>query len=294
MLLSPRRMTVSKSLLRPPLLSSSCLLQSSVCQFSLFTGPNHSKRAKSDPATTTDNEATQVKAKNSTIKTTKHGRWSLDEDESLLRGLLKFEGSGVLQDGIIGKEFWNNIVVNGRRTESKRERWGSVLKPLLVRELAGTRGGFIGDRLVDQMIKEKTNIQSRISWRVFTVKPQFTGFTSINLSTVFHAIKQNTAEKYGLDRLSGVTLVDIKRYLETREPGSPALDHHEKEQQLRVDLAYKIGLLKPGASLMTLKKESGDNLRCEHCRMTFRSERNLEKHYKSCKIRNNKSKRPKV
>jgi len=286
--LSPRRMTVTKFLLRPPLLSPSCLLQSSVCQFSLFTGPNHSKRAIS-----TDYEATQVKAQNSTLKTTKQGKWSLEEDESLLRGLLKFEGSGVLQDGNIGKEFWNNIVVEGRPTVSKKNRWGRHLKPLLVRELAGTRGGFIGDRLVDQMIKEKTNIQSNISWRPFTVKPHFIGFTSTNLSIVFHTLKQNTAEKYGLDRMTEVTLVDIKRYLDTRERNSPALDYHEKERQLRVDLAYKIGLLKPGASLMTLKRESGDNVRCEHCRMTFRSEKNLGKHFKTCKIRNNNSKRPK-
>lgn len=291
MLLSPRRMTVSKSLPLPPRprLSSSCFLQYTMCQFSLFTGPNHSKRAKPDPANTTE-----YGAKISIVKTSKQGRWSLNEDESLLRGLLKFEGSGVLQDGKIGKEFWNNVVVEGRGTQSKKNRWGCVLKPLLVRELAGTRGGFIGDRLVDQMIKEKINIQSNISWRPFTVKPQFIGFTSTNLSTVFHTLKQNTAEKNGLDRLTEVTLVDIKRYLETREQGFRALDHHEKEQQLRVDLAYKIGLLKPGASLMTLKKESGDNLRCEHCRITFRSEKNLEKHYKTCIIRNNNSKRPKL
>ena len=72
---------------------------------------------------------------------------------------------------------------------------------------------------------------------------------------MFHSIKGITAKKYGLD-LDEVTLVDIKKYLETRNTLCSNFDYYEKEQQLRVDLAYKIGLLKPGASLETPKEES--------------------------------------
>jgi len=72
-------------------------------------------------------------------------------------------------------------MVEGRAAENMQLRWKDRLKPLLVRELAGTRGGFIGVQLLDLMIKRKTNIQSKISWRVFTAEPQFTRFTSHNL-----------------------------------------------------------------------------------------------------------------
>ena len=69
-------------------------------------------------------------------------------------------------------------MLEGRETKSKKDRWLNRLKPLLVRELAGTRDDFIGVQLVDLRIKRKTNMQSRISWRVITAEPQFTGFTS--------------------------------------------------------------------------------------------------------------------
>lgn len=288
-LLTPLRTTVSNSLLRSPLLStspsSSRLLQSSLCQLSLFTRPNWTKLAKSGAVNTADCAASKVKP-SSTVKTSKKVRWSLDEDEVLLRGLFNYGDSGILKDGNIGWDFWNNIMVEGRGKESVRNRWFLVLKPLLVRELAGTRDDFIGVQLVDLLIKRKTNIQSKISWRAFTAEPQFTGFTSNNLGCVFGSMKAKTAKKYGLS-LTEVTLVDIKEYLDTRK--DLALNSYEKEQQLRVVLAYKIGLLKPGATLETLKEEFGDNLRCEHCGKTFLNNRysrySLERHYKSCKIR---------
>ena len=61
-------------------------------------------------------------------------------------------------------------------------------------------------------------------------------------------MKANTAKKCELD-LTEVTLVEIKRYLDTRKGSSPSFNHYEKEQKLRVDLAYEIGLLKSGAAL---------------------------------------------
>jgi len=107
-------------------------------------------------------------------------------------------------------------------------------------------------------------------------------------------MKANTAKKYELD-LTEVTLVDIKRYLDTRKGSSPSFNHYEKEQQLRVDLAYEIGLLKSGATLETLKEESGDNLRCEHCGWIFLNNKdsryNLERHYKTCKVLKTRSSR---
>ena len=105
-------------------------------------------------------------------------------------------------------------------------------------------------------------------------------------------MKGITAKKYGLD-LDEVTLVDIKKYLDTRNTLCSNFDYSDKEQQLRVDLAYKIGLLKPGATLKTLKEESEDNIRCEHCGKVFLNNKdsryNLERHYKTCIIRRMKS-----
>ena len=76
-------------------------------------------------------------------------------------------------------------MLEGRETKSKKDRWLNRLKPLLVRELAGTRNDFIGVQLVDLLNKRKIDTQSRISWRVFTAEPQLTGFTSHNLCNVF-------------------------------------------------------------------------------------------------------------
>ena len=92
--------------------------------------------------------------------------------------------------------------------------------------------------------------------------------------------------------MTDVTLVDIKKYLDTRKVRM-AFNYHE--QQLRVDLAYEIGLLKSGATLETLQEESGDNLRCEHCGWIFLNNKdsryNLERHYKTCKVLKTRSSR---
>jgi len=162
----------------------------------------------------------------------------------------------------------------------------------LLRELAGIRDDFIRVQLVDLLMKRETNIHSKIPWRAFTAEPQFKAFTSRILGRVFHSMKGITSKKYGLD-LDEVTLVDIKKYLDTRNTLCSNVDYYEKEQQLRVDLAYKIGLLKPGATLKTLKEESEDNIRCEHCGKVFLNNKdsryNLERHYKTCIIRKMKS-----
>jgi len=138
------------------------------------------------------------------------GSYTLEEDKSILRELLKME-IDVLDPP--SSAFVEISALLQRTPRSLIYHWHCRLLPMLKRYLSGTWNKDFKEVLINHLLENNIEYAQDVNWKDLSLDPKFKGSTPRYLQGVFNNVRQATKRKYPKLSPSEVNTLSMKTYL---------------------------------------------------------------------------------